>query len=41
MKSNAQNCSIIGVESNYSSVSLSLSNFSNKKLMKRGGGPQN
>ena len=31
MKSDAQNCSIIGAESNYSSVSLSLSNFSDKK----------
>ena len=41
MKSNAQNCSIIGAESNYSFVSLSLSNFSNKKIMKRGGGSQN
>ena len=41
MKSNAQNCSIIGAESNYSSVSFCLSNFSNKKIMKRGGGPQN
>lgn len=41
MNSNGQNCSIIGAESNYSSFSFSLSNFSKKKIMKRGSGPQN